>query len=254
MKCKLHLKKAEILESHIIPEFMYKYAGLYDEKGRFLKIEKIKDGTGFQYKQKGLRDRLLCELCEKKISVWEDYAKRTLYGGHNPKYVKQTGQRYGQDVLFTGIDYKKFKLFLLSVLWRASATKLDEFSEVRLGLHEEKIRRMILEEDPGNENDYGCLITAVDLDNNPVEGFIIPPSPIRIKNHNCYRMLIGRLLYIFFVSKHNIPTEIQEYFLNRSNELRVLTRKIEDVPFVLATLLDSISKDKELLERKENRC
>lgn len=224
---------------------MYEYAGLYDEKHRFI-IEKTTGTAKSQYEQKGLREVLLCKECESKISTWEKYAGETLYGGKQPEYVKETGEWYGEHALFTGIDYKKFKLLLLSILWRASVTKLDEFSQVNLGPHEERIRKMLFEEDPGDEDDYGLHTTAVIWEKIAVRGLVFPPSPVRVRHHNCYRILIGSFLHHFFISKHNIPAGIRALFLNRSNELRVLIRKADEIPFLMDNLMNVAFRRREI--------
>ncbi len=59
-------------------------------------------------------------------------------------------------------DYATFKLFHLSVLFRASVSSLSTFQEVNLGaLHEERIRQMLLNEDPGKDWEYPILGFAV---------------------------------------------------------------------------------------------
>src|SRR5439155_837633 len=55
----------------------------------------------------------------------------------------------------TGLDYRPFKLCLLSILWRASIAKQALFSHVQLGSkHERTIRQMLIEDDPGPEDLY----------------------------------------------------------------------------------------------------
>jgi hypothetical protein len=49
------------------------------------------------------------------------------------------------------------KLFQLSILWRASVAKGDFFSKVKLKpRHEEEIRKMLLNGEPGKEDRYPC--------------------------------------------------------------------------------------------------
>lgn len=241
MKCKLCLKESQSVKSHIIPEFMYEGSGLYDEKHRFFIIEKSGETPKFQQKQKGLAERLLCQRCEIKISRWEDYARRTIYGPRDPRKIKTSPERVA---LFDDVDYKRFKLFLLSMLWRISISGLPEFRKVRLGRHEEKMRKMLYGDDPGSEDDYGCLITSVifDIDdrdkNENLRKFMLSPESIRTHGHICYRVFIGGSLYIFVVSKHRIPAKIKGFFLNRSNQLPVLIRRIEEVPLIAGSLLE----------------
>jgi len=224
---------------------MYESTGLYDEKHRF-RMVRLKDLPEFAYQQKGLRELLLCGECEDRISKWEQYAQKTLYGGHNPKCVRQSGQKHAEYVLFTGINYEKFKLFLLSMLWRASVSNLEQFRRVSLGRHQERIRKMILAGNPGDEDDYGCFFVAAMVPNDDLRKFIILFDRFRAQGHNCYRFFFGGFLCVFVISKHDIPAKIRELFLNRSNKLRVLVRKIEDVPFLLGSLLDLAHRGKDI--------
>ena len=43
-------------------------------------------------------------------------------------------------------DYNKFKLFVLSLVWRASVSRQDIFENVSLGPYEEELRKVILNE------------------------------------------------------------------------------------------------------------
>ena len=213
---------------------------MYDEKHRFFIIKKGNDIRRLQQKQKGLKERLLCQECETNISRWQGYARRTIYGPHDPKKIRTSPERVA---LFDDIDYKRFKLFLLSMLWRISISGLPEFGKVKLGRHEEKIREMLLGDDPGSEDDYGCFITSVifDIDdhekNENLRKFILSPERIRTHGHICYRVFIGGFLYIFVVSKHRIPAEIKGLSLNCSNQLPVSIRRIEEVPLIAGSLL-----------------
>jgi len=96
--------------------------------------------------QKGLREKLLGDECEGKLSVYErQYSLDVVV----PEVV-------AEDTLSLSVDYGLVKLCILSVLWRASVSTLDQFSEVSLGLaHEDRIAGMLLEGNPAGELDYG---------------------------------------------------------------------------------------------------
>ncbi len=254
--CKLCLKEPAISGSHIIPEF--NYTPLYDTKHKLIKVstnEKRKP----EFLQKGVRESLLCDSCENKIGRWEDYAKRTLYGGHNPTIVNQTYQNLLSNdgktkcTLVKGVDYKTFKLYLLSLLWRYSISKLPEFGLIHLGPHEQIIRDMIYRENPGDKQEYGCLVTALlDSSGNPIEGMIISPDSRKIDGINCCRFIIRGFGLTFFISKHNIPESIRNCFLDQSNELKILHVEDFEHSEYLSRLAKEISKRKdypELLKR-----
>jgi len=92
---------------------------------------------GWKTLQKGIRERLLCVDCEQWLN--DKYEK---------PFLKQwfvdlpLPTRIAQDAAHTAVyDYLTFKLFHLSILFRASVSSLPTFREVHLGVHEEHIRK-----------------------------------------------------------------------------------------------------------------
>jgi len=96
--CRLCLHESELRNSHIIPEFVYK--PIYDEKHRFDVIARAKEIRNDE-KQKGLREHLLCQSCETKLSQHERYVSLFLDSGLD---VMQ--KKYGDYVKLEGVDYK----------------------------------------------------------------------------------------------------------------------------------------------------
>jgi hypothetical protein len=137
--CALCLSNGPLRDSHIISEFLY--SSLYDDKHRFHVLEAGEKYTDF--KQRGYYEPLLCQSCETKLSVWESYARGALTGGRLFQY-----RREGNITWVEGIDYTRFKLFQLSILWRAGVAKDEFFRKVSLGPHAETLRGMLLAEDP----------------------------------------------------------------------------------------------------------
>ena len=80
-----------------------------------------------KFAQKGLREKLLCDKCELHMSKWEDYACRVLFDDQAKLLSKSE-----QAIHLHRIDYSKFRLFLLSLLWRMSAAKDEFWREVQL--------------------------------------------------------------------------------------------------------------------------
>jgi len=212
--CALCLQNAELRDSHIIPEFLYQ--AVYDEKHRFLVVSS--DPTEQpDLEQKGLRERLLGDCCEARLSRWEDYAKRVL-SGEGVVFAK------GTDFLtVTGVNYAKFKLFQLSLLWRAGISSRPVFAAVALGPHGESLRRMLLAETPGQTNDYGCTIVfppepaAQELFRHAISA----PTVGRFRAHHVYRFLLGMLGWTFTVSKHMRELPSDHFSLGEDGVLRL---------------------------------
>jgi len=227
MKCKLCLKDKDLLKkSHIIPQFMHK--GLRDGDGKFFRIS-IDDFSKSQAIYTGeFESDILCQECDNNIlGGLEGYASRLLYGGQlykgeNIKFENRKNQ-YGVAMTnISGIDYEKFKLFLLSLLWRASISNRNFYQQVDLGPHEDIIRKMILGGNPDDYKQYPCLI-ATYLNHKELPPALVG-QPIRVKSKDGtrYVFLIGGFIYMFFVSSHAIPDWIFELVINENQEINIL--------------------------------
>jgi hypothetical protein len=209
--CKLCQKESKLRYSHILPEFFY--LPLYDDLHRAMSIpsdEKEK------LVQKGMREYLLCQECETKLSKYEGYAARLI-----PKIPNFPRDSSGLFVYSDDLDYKQFKLFQLSILWRASVSQSKMFAQVNLGSkHEERIRCMLHEEIPGRSSDYGCFMVTFP---NPkkLSGIIWSPARVKLFGHNGYKLMTGNLMWYFFVTSHAPNAEFQNFFVQESGMLRV---------------------------------
>lgn len=222
--CKLCKNERELKNSHIIPEFMY--TPLYDKKHRF---DMLSNHETLRTKnlQKGIREYLLCEQCEVVLSKYERYVSQILSGQNHIAH-----QRNGGLVHLDGVDYKKLRLFGLSVLWRASVSSLPIFKQVKLGPHEEKIRHMILGEDPGKPNKYPFILAIVEHQDEVQTRLIIQPTWTRSEGHYAYRFVMGGLVWIFIVSSHQPPSVISQTAVSEEGHLTMLISGIEDMHFV----------------------
>jgi len=228
MKCKLCLlEKPLSKKSHIIPDFMYQ--GFYDEHHKIFKI-KVKNPSNYTRQPSGeYEGSILCAHCDNvKIGKFENYAARVLFGGSFTKdelplfenQVNQYGVAYTQ---IQNLDYKKFKLFMLTILWKASISKRDFFKNVKLGQYEEKVREMIYHEDPKEPQDFACFISTIRRDLEYASQLTVEPSRVKAKQGSEYQFLIGGDMYLFHVPKFNGPIQIlEECVINKSGEMKVI--------------------------------
>jgi hypothetical protein len=203
--------------SHIVPEFLYK--PVYEEKHR-TRLFRYGD-TRDKLIQKGLRERLLCSDCEQHIQEFEDYFARYWY------QTRPIPERITNDeLLLRGIDYRRFKLFVLSVVWRASVSRLPELSSTGLGPHEVPIRRMILEGDPGTRDDYPIYAgLIIDPETQGLwDQVIMVPLRIRVGPHWACRSVFGGASWTVLTSSHQ-TLPLHGHFLTETGELR-LTRML----------------------------
>ena len=137
MKCKLCQQEKKLLNSHVIPEFFYRYTYSGTHKVSVVSTGKI--SKEFLNLQKGLREKLLCQDCEQLFSPWEKYVCETLF------MTPQKGKSNDHLIKIERLDYAKFKLFGFSLMWRASVSTNRFFRDIDLDSYEEVIREYLIQ-------------------------------------------------------------------------------------------------------------
>ncbi len=186
--CSLCKRTEDLQYSHIVSEFLY--APLYDPIHRFHMVP-ADPAEREILRQKGLREYLLCKECEQRLSRWENYTKAAFVEAKGVQVIQRQGA-----VAFSGLDYRKFKLFQLSLLWRMGVSKLDFFKAVALGPHEERIRLALLNEDPLLPDKYPCHMLAVEISQKPCLDWITPPCLECLDGYHIY--WLGRVFKMDF--------------------------------------------------------
>ena len=75
--CGLCREPSVLQKSHVLPE--WGYGPLYDDKHRMIALRSGgSQSASADYMQKGIRERLLCEQCETRLSRYEKYARDLL--------------------------------------------------------------------------------------------------------------------------------------------------------------------------------
>lgn len=224
MKCKLCGGNKKLLKkSHIIPEFMYK--DLFDSKHRIHEVLfKPEKQLNSQTRQSGGYDKnILCGNCDNKIlGSLERYASLVLYGGIELTIEITSDKNKSTYISVKGIDYQKFKLFLLSVLWRASISNLPIFQNVALGDHEPIIRDKILKNNPGSSIEYPCAIFTHLHHHNMPHQIISEPGCLINGEQQIYAFLISGNLFIFFTSTDEQTEWVQHCTITEKGEMKIV--------------------------------
>ncbi len=224
-KCRLCLKERELRMSHIIPSFFYD--PLYSEGHRMARFSS-KYGGRVDHVSDGIKERLLCDEHETFLNrEYETYARNVLFGDE-PLTVIEEPHRF----FFGGIDYARFKLFLMSMFWRMGVAKHPFFEILRLGPHEERLRRMILEKDPGQPHEYGCIVSALERDKPGREQTITTPFFSRIEDQNAYKIVISGYFFAMLVSNRSSQLSRQEFFIKQDGVLQIPMVRAEEIRFL----------------------
>lgn len=162
MKCRLCTQKYnKLADSHILPKGFFRYLYPPDDNRALLslngKSRPKRIPVGYYDNQ------ILCIDCDNKLGKYDEYGIKIFLNDAIIPFPNSN-----EAYLIKNINYTKLKIFLLSVLYRASITSIQEFKSIDLdGYYEEKIRNMISNEDTGDFNDFPFFITKFETNQLP---------------------------------------------------------------------------------------
>lgn len=220
--CKLCNNEKELIgRSHIFPDFMY--TGIGDEINRLHIISSLNPLQKRKPEQSGAHERnILCKDCETKLSQLERYPNNNFYSKSyrisKENFEHVTNSDGGNIIRCKNIDYDKFKLFLESLIWRASISSHQLFKNFKLlSQEEEKLRNSLDSLNPLNEDDFVCfLYTYNDLEHVNTDLVIINP----VKN-GMGSFVINQFIYTVFIDKTEFVHSVKELILSKNNEMGI---------------------------------
>ncbi|MHA7775688.1 hypothetical protein [Roseibium sp. M-1] len=164
--CKLTGERGTFVDSHLLPKALTKAEGLAPGLVQFGNGRKEKRSSSW-YDQ-----HLVVAEGEKILAHYDDWAIRILrkhamvWSGWGPRislndYDEFPGSPWGLRSV-SGDNWKKLRLFFLSLLWRAAATSRPEFNEIQIPAdHLERLRQMVLNGDPEPVAFYAISLTQI---------------------------------------------------------------------------------------------
>ncbi|PAW07614.1 hypothetical protein B6K85_26680 [Vibrio sp. V1B] len=255
MVCKLCGEHAPLEKSHIIPRSYLK--GLKKGNGQLVSI--ICDDITIPKKVNlDPKERLLCHSCEQFLS--NDYEK---YGTR--LFKSSRGVRKSRSYIeFNGFKYTEYYLYLISILWRASVSTLDDFSNVNLTERIESmlaacIKKGSLKLNTSFKLDHFVRIsvlriidTKVGLDDSLIQSAFlhigVEPGDTPKKGLMYYFMISGFLICYHFSAEsdlHEMRTKrIGGQLLNRQ-QIRIPKVEISDLKQVYDAFMSASYKSKD---------
>lgn len=195
--CRLCGLPALLCRSHIVPELAY--TPIKNEKEQLYTI-----GHNVKTVQTGYFERLLCKKCEAILSGYESKFKQA-WMDTIPADFDHLQARSDTNIIRVEVnDFASFKLFHLSVLWRAAISSGFKISpEISLGMYESVIRRMLLEANPGQLGDFPFLGTLkLDSNNRPEPTVMaLARGEGRFETHHYYLMSYAYCDWIFAIAQ-----------------------------------------------------
>jgi hypothetical protein len=203
-------------KSHLIPKFLYKNIIKNKDKPIDKFIYKVKEKKVFDPKKISpdgyFENDIFCINCEKIFKYLEDYFSSVVFNKVKNKLTPFREEIFRNNlrcIKFTNFDNKKFKLFLLSILWRLSVSKKIEFVGLNLGRYEDEIGSLIQKNLESESFGYLSINT---FDNfNWLKDIIFLPS--QQKNNiygSYYKMVFGPYIFLVNISIKNLDELFNE--------------------------------------------
>lgn len=152
--CGIKLSKNNKCKSHVIPKFEYKRMRGNDKRKLYMICE-LENNSRSQWGY--YTDKILCRTCDGgRISRLDEAAKKFI----NTKYERDAEAE--KLLLFKRSNYNDIFLFILSVIFRASAdneTKGVKTNQILSGGHQNMIRKMLNGEMSIDQNVFKVNIT-----------------------------------------------------------------------------------------------
>jgi hypothetical protein len=111
-----------------------------------------------------------------------------------------------------------------------SVSALRIFESISLGPHQEHIRKMLLNDDAGEPDQYGFYAVIPVIEGEFFADLISEPDVIRFQNQRLYRVVIGGILYMFTVSKQ--PPPRPDLFIQKNGDWIFQYRDVRNVEFL----------------------
>lgn len=156
--CKLCNQVGKLVRAHIIPRsFFLKAKG----SSKQLLEARTHDKKIVQDWQNGVwDDEILCPRCEERLGSWDQYGFE-LFGKPPGNDAFPRNDSEWQAFVLKDVDYSRLKLFVLSVVWRASACSEPFFEKIRLGKYEPIIADMIRNQNPGGFDTFPLVVARL---------------------------------------------------------------------------------------------
>jgi hypothetical protein len=243
--CKLCLIEKQLLtKAHIIPDWMY--SGLFDKNHKTAMVD-LEEKSPLKRPSTGIYDsNIFCAACDNEIlGVLENYGKQTLCDGNGfinffqSEIVSQNGGLKSAHIKID--DYTKFKLFLVSLIWKMHLSQNSFFSQVDIGpSHAERLRTKILNHEKISEDEYETAIIGIAQTPDLITNMISTPRKIKQERNIYYVCLLNGLFFMFNISPEDKMDLIVKSRLRENGQMTVPLLEGEIAKF----FLDSITKVK----------
>jgi len=222
--CKLTGEMGKGVKSHIIPRSFYE---IEPQENGSIELMTNKKGEYNKRAPIGIYDQdIFIEKGEKLFDKLDSFGAELLI--NNFDSFKEINDSNNSLIAWSIQDYsyQTIKLFVLSVIWRAHTSKQSFFSRVDLGIHADKIKSMLLDSNPGDENQYS--VNIVRWKSNDFGAMFMDPARVRFDEINYYQLYCGRYVFYIKIDKRESSKKLKKTQLTDGQDFLVVARDLEE--------------------------
>lgn len=223
MKCKFCGNESNLIEAHIIPAGFFRRINQQDKKA--LEMLTNREGEHTKRAPIGVYDKtIVCNNCESIWQEWDKYAQRLLASTPLNGQARYIG---GKQICYVvdNYDYRKLKLFFISVIWRASVSSQNFFSRISLGQLENIAKKHIEDADPGTKEDFSVVLSKF---NHPLAKGIFDPYMYQNSGVDYTRFYLASYMADIKVDHKPTPNPLSQLVIAENMPLHIICRDFED--------------------------
>lgn len=203
MRCRFCNKDKRLTKAHIIPRSLFK--PVRGEGKYSIEMRVSKKAVKENYLQAGNYDcGILCEECEREFSPYDAHGHSVFTKVFKEPNIYRDPAGIECAYVLPDVDFPLLKLFVLGVLWRASVSSLDFFSNVDLGQsHEDTIKSLVSNGTIEGADHYQFFCSH--QRDNPYSKLILPPWKRKMDGINYIQLYLPDIQVVVKVDKRPLP-------------------------------------------------
>lgn len=219
--CRLCTEQKPLVKAHIESRRFGLWAKA--ECKNLLEVREHDPRKKIEYWQNGIwDDGILCQGCDGGFRDWEDYGFELLSEPAGFDGLPKTNADL-QSFVVRGIDFDRFQLFLLSVLWRAAISKEPFYAHVQLGPYEEVIADILRSRKAAGADVFPIIVFRLVQQN--AASAVFPPRKVRIEGINYSELYFPHTRILIKIDQQALPHPLASVALkNREDNIFIPTR------------------------------
>lgn len=229
MPCRFCGHDKPLVKAHALPESFFRELRVGEDDSPPLMLSST-PGARPKRSPIGVYDKdILCADCETVFGPYDTYGAEVLIQKKDELF-RPIRQDLDTLAFFAdGVDQHKLKLFVLSVLWRATLSSQTFYQRMQLGPHQEQLKQRLLAGACSDPDDYSVLLSrwvASDHRKQFVRGLMCPFLE-RWDGINAVRFYFGWTVAYIKVDKRPFAEPLRNLVLGRTKQTVQIAREFD---------------------------